>query len=100
VWNIDHTCWGSTFVIVDFDCECKPKCKRAIKVLPYSKDDAEFMAHTRTDIPALVAEVEMLREALIEAADIIIEDLRNQIKSIDKTMHDYGFDFGLPETEL
>ena len=36
----------------------------------YEKADAEFIAHSREDIPALLAEVERLRTALIEIADI------------------------------
>jgi hypothetical protein len=32
--------------------------------------DAEFIAHARQDVPALIAEVERLRESLEEIADI------------------------------
>lgn len=56
-----------------------------------------FIAHARSDVPALVAEVEVLRETLAEAADIIIEELRNELKQQTKIMKDI---FDLPETEL
>lgn len=41
--------------------------KRRALAYGLSNDDQEFIAHARTDVPALVAEVEILRAALAEA---------------------------------
>lgn len=35
------------------------------------EDDAEFIAHARTDVPALVAEVRRLRNVIEEARDVV-----------------------------
>lgn len=47
------------------DPDCDPKYPRRIRLVetdsgyyPPKREDAEFMAHARTDVPALVAEVE------------------------------------------
>jgi hypothetical protein len=42
-----------------------------------SKQDAEFIAHARTDIPALIAEIERLR-ALVRLATVSWEDVQAQ----------------------
>lgn len=50
----------------------------AVREVPYRDDvvaldnaDAEFIAHARTDVPALVAEVERLRQAATDLADAL-----------------------------
>lgn len=37
----------------------------------YEPSDAEFIAHAREDVPALLAEVERLRSAIDNAADLL-----------------------------
>lgn len=50
---------------------------------PQNKDVAEFIAHARTDVPALVAEVELLRQVARELADALADN-----------GHDFGDDEG------
>jgi hypothetical protein len=80
----------------------KDQNQRHQQTLAYglSDNNQDFVAHSRTDIPALVAEVEMLREALGEAVDILGNDLMDRIGGAAKAMEKFGFDFDLPETEL
>jgi len=54
VWWIDHAGW------VDLEDDSG---------LFATRDDAAFIAHARTDVPALVAEIEGLRTALLGLAE-------------------------------
>ncbi|MEK4178508.1 hypothetical protein NSQ61_02780 [Aeribacillus sp. FSL K6-1121] len=63
--------WVKTFATgIEIVCDFETKIiSDDSGVIRYS--DAEFIAHAREDVPKLVAEVERLREAIIEAiADI------------------------------
>lgn len=51
-----------------------------------------FAAHARTDIPALVAEVEALREALIKFANVTALQIQSDFKKITATLTDWGHD--------
>lgn len=52
-----------------------------------AKEDAEFIAHARTDIPALVAEVEQLQTAQLKAFNAGYDV---QQKHLDETVRQYG----------
>src|SRR5690606_21978359 len=60
---------------------CQPGCAVVINDIDLAVEDAEFIAHAREDIPALVAEVERLQVELarvrpvVEAARMALDDL-------------------------
>lgn len=67
-------------------------------------DDADFMAHTREDIPALLAEVERLRERLADMArDTIVSfelevlSPNNTIEKAKQILRDLGREDEIPD---
>ena len=68
-WNYD-----GSFVRSCFGDEMEHFICRIGDDLPYSRDDnenAEFIAHARTDVPALVAEVERLMKILADDSGVM-----------------------------
>lgn len=61
---LDSPAWDSTFVGLSKPQYSIISSEHEYKAHIYEKEDAEFIAHARQDVPALVAEVERLREAL------------------------------------
>jgi len=88
-WGIDipyeycDKCGGDYYEVVAEDLFLAPVIAEV-----KSKDDAEFIAHAREDVPALAAEVRRLRLALTEILEIVDyreydeEDTLQQIGSI------------------
>src|SRR5690606_38183933 len=60
---------------------CQPGCAVVINDIDLAVEDAEFIAHAREDIPALVAEVERL-QAELAAARARIAALENQLDEL------------------
>jgi hypothetical protein len=58
--------WTADALAGDLDA---PSGYRVAEVLAWSDPDAEFIAHARTDVPALLAEVERL-QARVESANV------------------------------
>ena len=69
----EHYAFETEIIEVEHDggCGCRMVCNQTVSV---TIADAEFIAHSRADVPALVAEVERLRTELAEARMLTLRD--------------------------
>lgn len=68
--------------VVSVDVECMGHCYGGVGLGIQREADAQFMAHAREDIPALLAEVHRLRAELAKAREVTDEKVERAARAL------------------